>query len=157
MIEKFLSDIELEDGTVIRFYQSTSLCYSPAYSYFLKSTAEMIDDEFILPLTDWTDTRCGIIYGKFENKVISFLMYDLDYDLQNRKQAILISKTFVEEKYRCNGIYSNMEKLLIAFAKELGYTSIATILSKNNNTFSHCLKKLGSSFVCYRTWKKLND
>ncbi len=157
MTEKFLSDVELEDGTVVHFYQSASLCYSPAYSYFLKCTAEMIDEGLILPLTDWTDDRCGIIYGKIENTVVSFILYDLDYDLQDRKQAIFISKTFVEKIHRRKGIYKKMEELLILFAKELEYASMATIINKDNSVFSSCLEKLGASFVCYRTWKKLND
>jgi GNAT superfamily N-acetyltransferase len=155
MNEIFLCDLKIDENSKINFYQSKSLCHSPAYSFFLKTTSLMIESGFVLPITDWADTRCGLIYGKNKNKIISFILYDLDYDQTQRNQTLLISKTFVDETYRRKKIYSKMQELLINFAKELGYNNLATITNKNNNEHLECLKKLGLSFVCYQTWKEV--
>jgi RimJ/RimL family protein N-acetyltransferase len=116
----------------------------------------MIEQGLILPISDWTDNRCGLIYGKVQGKVISFILYDLDYDLQKRNQTLLISKTFVDQKYRQKKIYSNMQTLLINYSRDLGYMNIATIVNKNNIGYIECIEKLGLAFICYKTWKEIS-
>jgi GNAT superfamily N-acetyltransferase len=155
MKEIFLSQLEADQNKIFKIYQSEPLHYNPVYSFFLHSTAQMIDDKLFPPATEWRDDRCGIIYVKHNNEPVAFLVYDLDYDGNDRNEIVCIKSVYVKHEYRLNGIFKKMHDHLISYIKRKGYTHLI-IIAYGNTDLEKCLDKLNMSLVCYKTWKRID-
>jgi len=95
-------------GTKITVKHSAVLPYTPAYTFFLRGMADVIDSKFHLQFTEWNDLNCGIVWAEDEfNNIVGCICYDRSYKDSFIPQIYSIL-TFVDEKHRQIGIHKIM-------------------------------------------------
>jgi hypothetical protein len=77
MAKEVLLGIETDKaGNLLTVYKSEQLGMSPAYSFFLKYYAELIDNGQGYPVTTWNDKTCGVIYAMQSEEIVGAIVYD---------------------------------------------------------------------------------
>jgi hypothetical protein len=142
-------------GNKISIYHS-KLSFSPAYSFFLRQQADLVDANHILPCTFWEDETSEIVWAELNGTVVGttcFTTNDVNHpifpliythstsvDKQYRRQGIhgILFKYFqyVAEKYKCKAVgisaeVTNVPRL--AAAKKDGLNILYSTFSRNIN------------------------
>lgn len=95
-------------GTKITVKHSAVLSYTPAYTFFLRGMADLIDSKFHLECTEWNDLNCGILWAEDEfDNILGCICYDRSYKDSLIPQIYSIL-TFVDEKHRQTGVHKIM-------------------------------------------------
>ena len=142
-------------GNKISIYHS-KLSFSPAYSFFLRQQADLIDANHIFSCTFWEDENSEIVWAElngiiigttcFTTKQVDHPVFPLIYthstavDKQYRRQGIhgILFKYFqhVAEKYKCKAVsisaeVNNIPRLTAA--KKDGLNILNSIFRRNIN------------------------
>jgi hypothetical protein len=125
-------------GNKISIYHS-KLSFSPAYSFFLRQQADLVDANHILPCTFWEDETSEIVWAELNGTVVGttcFTTNDVNHpifpliythstsvDKQYRRQGIhgILFKYFqyVAEKYKCKAVGISAEVVSMHSVKPL--------------------------------------
>ena len=142
-------------GNKIEIYHS-KLSYSPAYSFFLRQQADLIDSDHIFPCTFWEDENSEIVWAELDGRVIGTTCFTTKYvdrlvfpliythstavDNQYRRRGIhgILFKYFqhVAEKYKCQAVSISAEVTNVprlTAAKKDGLIILNSIFRRNTN------------------------
>jgi len=111
------------------------------YTFFLRQTADLIDNQLAYPLTTWDDSDAAI-YITQDDKILGHIVYSLGGP-QKRKGVIWISLSAVDPDYRGRGLYTIMHKYFEQIGRDNGCTSMASLIHKRNSTRLKSAEKVG--------------
>lgn len=140
-------------GNDIEFYRFDSLANSPAYTFFLRQMAELIDSGFGHPITSWEDKDCATVYCTHKAKIIGAIIYSTR-TVEKQGSLWLILGSVVPE-YQGNGIYRMLRQHFENIAKEYGCWGIASYVHKDNQAAIKMSEALGSKPIYYYMAKKI--
>jgi GNAT superfamily N-acetyltransferase len=96
-------------GNKIEIYHS-KLSYSPAYSFFLRQQADLIDSDHIFPCTFWEDEDSEIVWAELDGRIIGTTCFTTKYVDRLVFPLIYTHSTAVDKQYRRRGIHSILFK-----------------------------------------------
>jgi hypothetical protein len=147
----FLADEIDALGNTVTVHHS-KLEFSPAYSFFLKQQADLIDNGQCAPCTYWEDDNSEIIWVERDGKVIGTSCFTTK--LLNRSVLPLIytHSTFVNSQYRRIGIQKILFKYFQNIAEKYNCKAISQTIGINNfprleGTKANGLNPLTSIFI----------
>jgi NAD-dependent DNA ligase len=73
MTFKILSEGIDKLGTATVIKHSKHVSFTPAYTFFIREVADLIDNKNSLPYTYWEDKDCAIIWAEQDEKVVGIL------------------------------------------------------------------------------------
>lgn len=129
IIEIFGEEVD-KTGETLLIKHTSSLAYSPAYSFFLRQMSEVIDNNHGYRGTSWKDDQCGVIWAERNSNIYGVCVYD--------KTKVEVFKMLtralsaVDIQYRERGIHSILNKHFEETAKKLG-----CLISHANVKFDH--------------------
>lgn len=119
-------------GSTLVIKHSDSLSFSPAYTFFIRQMADLIDNHNGMAYTTWDDSNCGIIWAEIENTVVGIICYDKSW-ITDPIPYLAIQLTAVSGKYRQRGIHKTMNNYFEEIARNLNCVAIrATVNLKNS-------------------------
>lgn len=121
-----------KDGRNIDIVRSTTLAFSPAYTFFLRQMADLIDSGYSFRATTWKDDECEVVYAEFDGKIIGHIVYSTEK--VKDKKMLWITLSAVDKENRGKGIYTILHKHFENIAKEFGCSYIGSLVHKNNKT-----------------------
>jgi RimJ/RimL family protein N-acetyltransferase len=140
-------------GNLLTVYKSEQLGMSPAYSFFLKHYAELIDNGQGYPTTTWNDKTCGVIYAMKADEIVGAIIYDREHPNADGGVWIVLSAT--SRASRGQGIYNILHRYLETTAKSLNKSSILSFVHVTNTARLRSAEKEGMAPIFYMIGKKL--
>jgi GNAT superfamily N-acetyltransferase len=140
-------------GNAVSIYRSDKLGMSPAFPFFLKHYAELIEAGLSYSLTTWDDDRCGVIYAIHNDHILGHIVYDKDNP--NAAGALWITLSAVEKDSRGLGIYTLLHKYFEQTAKEFGYWAIASHVHVDNVVRLKSAEQVGMKPIFYTMGKRI--
>jgi len=151
-----MSNYFVSTSNGIDLYHKENFCYSEAYSFVLRYYADAIEENSAFSITPWNNDTCGIFYAKVENKIIGAIVYDTDFNERNENRVLEITFAAVAPEFRKQKVYTMLHRNLESWGKLTGFSTLLTLVYKDNNAFINCSKKMGLNHITYRTIKYLN-
>ncbi len=141
-------------NTSICIKHSNTLAYTPAYTFFIKEIANLIDNKHGHPYTSWDDDECEIIWAEIDNDVVAILCYSTAY--KNYQMPFLaIQLTAVKEQFRSRGIHTILNKYFEQRARELECLAIRATVHVTNTVRLESTKKDKLTPLLTMMYKKL--
>ncbi len=128
--------------------------FTPAYTFFIREVASLIDNGNGLPYTYWNDKDCSIIWAEQENKVVGILCYDNSFSSKMMPHLSIIL-TAVDENYRQRGIHQIMNKHFEEQARIKKCVAIRATVNLNNHVRFKTAEKDNLSPLMYIMSKKI--
>jgi hypothetical protein len=154
MAKEVLLGIETDKaGNLLTVYKTEQLGMSPAYSFFLKYYAELIDNGQGYSVTTWNDKTCGVIYAMQSEEIVGAIVYDRENP--NAYDGVWIVLSAVKHTSRGQGIYKILHQHLETTAKSLSKSSILSFVHVTNTARLRSAEKEGMSPIFYMIGKKL--
>lgn len=153
MIE-ILSEEILKDGRIMTVKHSPTIAFSPAYTFFLRQVADLIDNGHGSKFTSWDDNSTGIIWGEIENKIVAIFAYHTE---QVKYGVLNVMLTAVDKDHRGNGIHTLLNKHFEKTATKLGCSVTAATVHPNNSVRLKTAEKDGLKIGYLKLYKKLGD
>lgn len=127
-------------NTSICIKHSDTLAYTPAYTFFIKEIANLIDNNHGHPHTTWDDDDCEIIWAEINNKVVAILCYSTAYK-NYQLPYLAIQLTAVGEEFRHRGIHTILNRYFEQRARDLKCVAIRATVHLNNTVRLESTKK----------------
>lgn len=143
----------LKTGETIVIKHSAQLALSPAYTFFLREMANLMDEGFAFNLTSWRDKDCGIVWGEIDNNITGIFAYSKEGIWSD---IMLILLTAVEKGHRKKGIHTILNRYYEKIAKNLGCNFTCATVSHKNKIRLITAEKDGYKFAYHRLYKKIN-
>lgn len=153
MIE-FLSKEKLKDQSVMIVKHSSTIAFSPAYTFFLRQIADLIDNGHGSAFTSWDDNTTGVIWGEVDGKIVGIFAYHKD---QLKYGILNISITAVDTNHRNKGIHTILNKHFEKTAIKLGCSITAATVHPNNSVRLKTAEKDGLKMGYYKLYKVVGD
>jgi hypothetical protein len=125
------TEIDKKNNNLI-LKHSDHVSFTPAYTFFIREVASLIDNGNGLPYTYWNDKNCSIIWAEQENKVVGILCYDNSFS-KKLMPFLAITLTAVDENFRQRGIHQIMNKHFEQQAKLKNCIAIRATVNLNNH------------------------
>ncbi len=143
-------------GNEVVIYHSETLGMSPAYTFFLRQMALLIESGHAYPATKWDDDRCGVIFAVVNgDQVVGHIVYDRDNPVASG--ALWITLSAVDETFRGRGIYKMLHKHFEDLAKSLKCWAIASHVHVNNIVRIKSCESVGLKPVFHLMGKRMRD
>ena len=139
MIETLATEVDKKGSRVI-VKRSKNLAFSPAYSFFIREKADLIDAGNGSSYTSWDDHECGIIWCEIDNVIVGIFSYNKSF-VDRPVPFLAIQLTAVKSEYRERGIHTIMNKYFEQTAKEFGSEFIRATVNLNNSVRLASAKK----------------
>ena len=139
---------------VIKF--SPTLSFNPAYTFFIREVASLIDNNNGLPYTYWNDRDGSIIWAEDAetNKVVGILCYDTSL-IKKKMPHLSIILTAVDIDYRQRGIHQIMNRYYEEQARLNNCIAIRATVNLNNHVRFKTAEKDNLSSLFYIMSKKI--
>lgn len=111
-------------GNKIVIYHS-ELRFSPAYSFFLRQQADLIDANHIFPCTFWEDENSEIVWAEYNGTVIGTTCFTTKQVNHPIFPLIHTHSTAVDKRYRRQGIHSILFKYFQHVAEKYKCKAVA--------------------------------
>jgi GNAT superfamily N-acetyltransferase len=154
MTFKILSEGIDKLGTATVIKHSKHVSFTPAYTFFIREVADLIDNKNSLPYTYWEDKDCAIIWAEQDEKVVGILVYDFSYVTYPMPHLSIIL-TAVDKNYRQRGIHQLMNEQYEEQARLLNCVAIRATVNLNNEVRFKTAEKDKLSPVLYIMSKRL--
>lgn len=141
-------------GRKIEIYHSTKLEFSPAYAFFLKEYAKLIEKGHAFPVTVWNDNTCGVVYACLNNTVIGASVYDTDNPMYPNSLWIIL--TALDDSAKNKGIFSLIAKHRDQVCLNLGKRNLVAHVHDNNQIVLRIMKTSGWKSTFQVITKKVN-
>jgi GNAT superfamily N-acetyltransferase len=129
---------------------SDKLKLNPAYTFFLRQMADLMDNGHAGKITSWDDDECGIIWGEIQDKVVGIFAYNR----QNTGKGILeILLTAVDKNHRRKGIHTILNQQFEQVASSMNCDITAATISPNNKVRLVTAEKDGYKLMFYKMYK----
>jgi len=125
------TEIDKKGDTLI-INRSDFLAFSPAYTFFIREIADLIDSKNGNPFTSWEDNNTEIIWAELDKKIIGILCYNKEY-VDSPWPFLAINLTATHKDFRQRGIHTIMNKYFENRAVELGCLGIRATVNVNNS------------------------
>lgn len=153
-MEPILLNTETDkSGEKINIFHTERLALSPVYTFFLRQIADLIDAKHALAKTTWVDANCGAVYAEKDGKILGHIVYSTEY--VKSKNSLWIELSAVDQQYRGRGIYTILHQYFELIAKQLGCSTIASQVHKNNTVRLESAEKVGMKKTFYQMVKIL--
>jgi hypothetical protein len=130
-------DFDNTNTEVSVFYSKTLIC-SPVYTFFLRQTADLIDNNFSLPVAAINDSE--VFWAEINNQKVGLLCYNTKF--KNSSVPFLsIRLTAVEKEFRGRGIKGILYRYFEKRAIELNCPAVGTVVSVNHELRLKSTKK----------------
>lgn len=146
-------DLDSTSTEVSVHYSKTLIC-SPVYTFFLRQTADLIDNNFSLPIAAKENSDSEVLWAVIGNQIVGILCYDTTY-MNDPVPFLSIRLTAVKEEFRGRGIKGILYKYFEQKAKELNCVAIGTMVSVNHTLRLESTKKDNLVPVTTIMYKKL--
>jgi hypothetical protein len=125
--------IELDKkGSNVYIKYSDSLAYTPAYTFFIRQMADLIDSKHGRPYTSWEDDNCELIWAEIENEVVAILCYDTQYVFRKIPYIATVLAA-VKENFRQRGIHAMMYRYFEKRAIDLNCLAVRSTIHLTND------------------------
>jgi GNAT superfamily N-acetyltransferase len=111
------------------------------FSFFLRETADLVDQGFSSPMTTWKDTKCESIYIERQGEIIGCIVYSIEF--VESEKYLFIELSAVKKSFRRMGIYKILHAEFEEIAKEKGCLYISSHVNKKNLIRLESCKKVG--------------
>ena len=149
MIET-LGEHVLKSNETMIVKHSTTLNLNPAYTFFLRQTAELMDNGFAARTTHWSDKDCGIIWGEIYEEIVGIFAYNKEHCDHELLEILLTS---VDLKHRRKGIHTILNSYFESLALSFNCKITAATISPKNEVRLASAKKDGYSLIYYKMYK----
>lgn len=121
-------------GSSLIIKHSSTASFTPAYTFFLREIASLIDNKNGLPYTYWNDRDCSMIWAEEleTGKVVGILCYDTSFSKKMMPHFSIIL-TAVDENYRQRGIHTIMNSYYEDQARLNNCIAIRATVNMNNH------------------------
>ena len=153
MIIDILGEEIDKKGSTLIIKHSSTLAYSPAYSFFLRQVAELIDNKHGAPAMIWSDDQCGIIWAESDGIIYGIFAYTKE--AVERFKILSITLTAVDRQYRERGVHTILNKYFEETAKNLGCFITEATVNPNNTVRLATAKKDGLTIKYKNMFKKV--
>ncbi len=151
-IEQLASEFD-KLGNVINIHHTSTLAFSPVYTFFLKEMASLIDMGFNYPVTNWTDSDCAAVYAEHGGAIIGHIVYSTKNLEKNKALWIVLSA--VKSEFRGRGIYTILHKYFENRAVSLNCVAIASHVHLKNKVRLKSAESAGMKPQFYLMVKKI--
>lgn len=151
MIENLSQEV-IKDGRVMVIKHSSSIAFTPAYPFFLRQVAELIENGHGSAFTSWDDDATGIIWGEIDGKIVAIFAYHTD---QLKYKILNVSLTSVDKDHRGLGIHTILNRYFEMIAKRLGCTGTAATVHPKNSIRLKSAEKDGLKIAYFKLYKPL--
>lgn len=151
MIETLAQEV-IKDGRLMVIKHSSSMAFTPAFPFYLKQVAELIENGHGSSFTSWDDDTTGIIWGEIDDQIVAIFAYHTD---QLKYKILNVCLTSVEKSHRGLGIHTIMNRYFELIAKRLGCTVTAATVHPNNTVRLKSAEKDGLKIGYYKLYKRL--
>jgi GNAT superfamily N-acetyltransferase len=127
-------------GSILVIKHSESLAFSPAYTFFIRQVADLIDNNHGMPYTLWNDDDCEIVWAEIEGKIVGMICYENTY-VNDPIPFLAIQLTAVHDEYRQRGIHTVLNTYFEKRAKELNCVAIRATVHVTNTVRLESTKK----------------
>lgn len=110
----------------------SKLEFSPAYSFFLRQQAELVDSNQCAPCTYWEDKTSEIIWIEIDNKIVASSCFTTKLIDHPMFPSISTHSTFVNVQYRRRGIQKILFKHFQNIARQYNCRVISQTIEINN-------------------------
>ena len=110
----------------------SKLNFSPAYSFFLKQQADLIDSGQCAPCTYWEDANSEILWIELDGKIIGSSCFTTRLIKHPMFSSIYTHSTFVDVQYRRRGIQKILFKHFQNIARQYKCRAISQTIKINN-------------------------
>jgi len=131
---------------------SAELAHSPAYTFFLRQMAELMDNGHSAKMTTWVDSECGIIWAELDTNVVGIFAYKKD---QIKYKVLNILLTAVDANHRNKGIHTILNKYFEQTALNLDCNVTVATVHPNNKIRLATAEKDGLKIFYHKLYKKL--
>ena len=118
-------------GNKIEIYHS-KLSFSPAYSFFLRQQADLIDSNHIFPCTFWEDENSEIVWAELDGRVIGTTCFSTKCVNRPIFPLIYTHSTAVDKQYRRRGIHGILFKYFQHVAEKYKCQAVGISAEVNN-------------------------
>jgi GNAT superfamily N-acetyltransferase len=118
-------------GNTVKVNHS-KLDFSPAYSFFLRQQAKLVDSNQCAPCTYWEDSTSEILWVEFNNNIVASSCFTTKFINHPTFPLIYTHSTFVNPQYRRRGIQKILFKHFQNLAKEYKCKAISQTIGINN-------------------------
>lgn len=139
-------------GLKLVIKHSPTVAFTPAYTFFIREVASLIDNKNGPAHTYWRDNNCSIIWAEDleSEKVVGILCYTF----MNKKMPHLsINLTAVDENYRQRGIHQIMNRYFEQQARLKNCVAIRATVNLNNHVRFKTAEKDNLSPMFYKMTK----
>lgn len=135
---------------------SPTVSFTPAYTFFIREVASLIDNNNGLPYTYWEDKHSSIIWAEEEEskKVVGILCYDTSL-AKKKMPHFSINLTAVDENYRQRGIHQIMNRYYEEQARLHNCVAIRATVNLNNHVRFKTAEKDNLSPLFYLMSKQI--
>ena len=149
--ELIANAIEIQDIKIDILYNK-KIEHSSAYTLFLKTHADLIDEGVRYPVTTWKEKDNEIVYCMIDNRPVGFINYAYfeDYHLA------ILDICFVIPEYRNKGIFKVLFQNLEQILKDKQAVVLRIDLPIKIDYLEKIFKNLGFSLLFYSLHKKVN-
>jgi GNAT superfamily N-acetyltransferase len=131
---------------------SSELAHSPAYTFFLRQMADLMDNGHSAKMTTWVDSECGIVWAEIDSKIVGIFAYKKD---QLKYKVLNILLTAVDANHRNKGIHTILNRYFEKTALDLGCNITVATVHPNNKTRLATAEKDGLKIFYHKLYKKL--
>lgn len=151
MIE-ILAQEKIKDGRTITIKRSNCIAFTPAFTFYLRQVADLIDNGHGSNFTSWDDETTGILWAEIDETIVAIFAYHTD---QIKFKILNVSLTAVDKDHRGLGIHTIMNRYFEKTAIQLGCNITAATVHPNNSVRLKSAEKDGLKIGYYKLYKVL--
>jgi len=148
---KKIKDTVDNQGNVVELWYSESISYTPVLPLFLKTYAELIENNLTLPVFGFKNTNTVTWAQDSQGNVLGGICYE--YVPETKIGWLVLS--FTAPEFRGRGINQLCHEIYEKDCKNHGATSLGSMVSTNNESRLKSAKKVGMLPTFYRLHKKI--
>ena len=131
------------NGSTVVLKHTENIGASPAFNFFLKSQADLIESGFgrMLPTTNYPGG-----WAEVDGKIVGIMVYEIRPD---RYKTTWVLLDVIDPEFRNSGINHLLYFGGVTVAREAGSTKVAGLVHVDNIAEQQCLEKVGMKKVYY--------
>lgn len=146
-----------KSGATLTIKHSDTLSFSPAYTFFLRRYADLVDEGNGTPCTTWKDHEAAIFWAENNQEIVGIFSYHTTPDKVEEMGILAINLTAVHPNYRGRGIHTILNKYFENRAIELGCTHVQATVSPKNTARLATAAKDGLKTYFNLMFKRVQD
>lgn len=130
IISKLGQEVDRLGNTIV--VNHSRLAFSPAYSFFLKHMAEVVDAGHTSACTFWKDETCEILWVELNNEIVGVSCFNTEFNNHPKFPLIYTHLTAVDKLHRRQGLQKILWKYFLENAKKYQCKAVRISVAVNN-------------------------